>query len=281
MFRFFERRIAPFPETRLEGPPKGFWPFVWYYVRDAVPWLVVTSALTAIIAVGEVALFGFLGGIVDWLAAADREGFVQREGGRLALMASVLLVGMPLATLIHGLIVYQGLMGNVPMSARWRMHRQMLGQSMNFFGNEFAGRVATKVMQTSLAVRETVMKILDVFVFVIVYFFSALTLVAAADPRLMLPLLLWAGIYCCVMWWFVPRLGKVAEAQADARSAMTGRIVDSYTNIQTVKLFAHAGHEEAYARDSMEGFLGTVYRQMRMVTGFNFIVYLNNSLLVF
>ncbi|MCA8898843.1 MAG: ABC transporter ATP-binding protein [Hyphomonas sp.] len=281
MFRFFERRIAPFPETRLEGPPKGFWPFVWYYVRDAVPWLVVTSALTAIIAVGEVALFGFLGGIVDWLAAADREGFVQREGGRLALMAGVLLVGMPLATLIHGLIVYQGLMGNVPMSARWRMHRQMLGQSMNFFGNEFAGRVATKVMQTSLAVRETVMKILDVFVFVIVYFLSALTLVAAADPRLMLPLLLWAGIYCCVMWWFVPRLGNVAEAQADARSAMTGRIVDSYTNIQTVKLFAHAGHEEAYARDSMEGFLGTVYRQMRMVTGFNFIVYLNNSLLVF
>lgn len=281
MLRFFEHRLSPFPDARSGVPPKGFWPFIWHYIRDAAPWLAAMSVFTAIIAIGEVALFGFLGGIVDWLAAADREGFLQREGGRLALMAGVLLVGLPLATLIQGLIVYQGLMGNVPMSARWRMHRLMLGQSMNFFGNEFAGRVATKVMQTSLAVRETVMKILDVFVFVIVYFLSALALVSVADPRLMLPLLLWAGIYCAVMWWFVPRLGKVAEEQADARSAMTGRIVDSYTNIQTVKLFAHAGHEEAYARDSMEGFLGTVYRQMRMVTGFNFIVYLNNSLLVF
>ncbi|MEZ5986301.1 MAG: ABC transporter ATP-binding protein [Hyphomonas sp.] len=281
MFRFFENRLAPFPETRPEVPPEGFWPFVWHYVRDAVPWLVVTAVFTAIIAVGEVTLFGFLGGIVDWLSSADREGFLQREGPRLALMAGVVLVALPLATLIHALIVYQGLMGNVPMSARWRMHRQMLGQSMNFFGNEFAGRVATKVMQTALAVRETVMKILDVFVFVVVYFISALVLVASSDWRLMLPFLLWAGLYCLVMAWFVPRLGKVAERQADARSAMTGRIVDSYTNIQTVKLFAHAGHEEAYAKSSMEGFLDTVYRQMRYVTGFNFIVYLNNSLLVF
>jgi ATP-binding cassette subfamily B multidrug efflux pump len=281
MFRFFEHRLAPFPDQRLDVPPDGFWPFVRYYIRDAVPWLAVTAALTALIAVGEVTLFGFLGGIVDWLSSADREGFLQREGPRLAFMAGVVLVALPLATLIHALIVYQGLMGNVPMSARWRMHRQMLGQSMNFFGNEFAGRVATKVMQTALAVREAVMKILDVFVFVVVYFISALVLVASSDWRLMLPFLLWGGLYCLVMAWFVPRLGKVAEEQADARSVMTGRIVDSYTNIQTVKLFAHAGHEEAYAKDSMQGFLQTVYRQMRYVTGFNVVVYLNNSLLVF
>jgi ATP-binding cassette subfamily B multidrug efflux pump len=281
MFRFFEHRLAPFPDQRLDVPPDGFWPFVRYYIRDAVPWLAVTAALTALIAVGEVTLFGFLGGIVDWLSSADQEGFLQREGPRLAFMAGVVLVALPLATLIHALIVYQGLMGNVPMSARWRMHRQMLGQSMNFFGNEFAGRVATKVMQTALAVREAVMKILDVFVFVVVYFISALVLVASSDWRLMLPFLLWGGLYCLVMAWFVPRLGKVAEEQADARSVMTGRIVDSYTNIQTVKLFAHAGHEEAYAKDSMQGFLQTVYRQMRYVTGFNVVVYLNNSLLVF
>ena len=139
MFRFFERRLSPFPDSPLDVPPQGFWPFVWYYVRDAVPWLAGTAFLTAIIAVGEVTLFGFLGGIVDWLSSADRDGFLQREGTRLALMAGVVLVALPLATLIHALIVYQGLMGNVPMSARWRMHRQMLGQSMNFFGNEFAG----------------------------------------------------------------------------------------------------------------------------------------------
>ena len=281
MFRFFERRIDPFPETRQGVPPKQFVAFIWHYIRDALPWLAVMSVFTALVAVGEVALFGFLGGIVDWLASADREGFLEREGRTLLIMGAVLLIGLPLATLIQGLIVYQGLMGNVPMSARWRMHRQMLGQSMGFFGNEFAGRVATKVMQTALSVREAVMKVLDVFVFVIVYFVSALALVGAADPLLMLPFILWAVIYGFVMWWFVPRLGKIAEAQADARSIMTGRIVDSYTNIQTVKLFAHSGREADYARESMTGFLATVHRQMRMVTGFNAIVYLNNSLLVF
>lgn len=281
MFRFFERRIDPFPETLQGAPPKGLWPFLWHYIRPAAPWLILMSLFTALIAVGEVALFGFLGGIVDWLASADRAGFLQREGGTLAIMGAVLLIGLPLATLIQGLIVYQGLMGNVPMSARWRMHRQMLGQSMGFFGNEFAGRVATKVMQTALSVREVVMKVLDVFVFVAVYFISALVLVASADPWLMVPFLLWAVVYGFILRWFVPRLGKIAELQADARSVMTGRIVDSYTNIQTVKLFAHSGREEDYAKGSMDGFLQTVYRQMRMVTGFNVIVYVNNSLLVF
>ena len=281
MFRFFERRIDPFPENSQGVPPGGFLAFLWYYIRPAAPWLIAMSVFTALIAAGEVALFGFLGGIVDWLATADREGFLQREGGTLAIMGIVLLIGLPLATLIQGLIVYQGLMGNVPMSARWRMHRQMLGQSMGFFGNEFAGRVATKVMQTALSVREVVMKVLDVFVFVIVYFVSALALVASADWRLTLPLILWAVVYGFVLTWFVPRLGKIAELQADARSVMTGRIVDSYTNIQTVKLFAHSGREEDYAKGSMDGFLQTVYRQMRMVTGFNVVVYLINSLLVF
>lgn len=281
MFRFFERRIAPFPENTQGVPPSGLLPFLWFYIRPAAPWLVIMACFTAVIAAGEVALFGFLGGIVDWLASADREGFLEREGGTLAIMGAVLLIGLPLATLLQGLVVYQGLMGNVPMSARWRMHRQMLGQSMGFFGNEFAGRVATKVMQTALSVREVVMKVLDVFVFIAVYFFSALALVASADPWLMVPFILWAVVYGLIMRWFVPRLGKVAELQADARSVMTGRIVDSYTNIQTVKLFAHSGREEEYARESMDGFLQTVYRQMRMVTSLNAIVYVNNSLLVF
>ena len=130
MFRFFERRIDPFPENPQGVPPGGLLPFLWFYIRPAAPWLAAMACFTALIAAGEVALFGFLGGIVDWLATADREGFLEREGGTLAIMGAVLLVGLPLATLAQGLIVYQGLMGNVPMGARWRMHRQMLGQSM-------------------------------------------------------------------------------------------------------------------------------------------------------
>ncbi len=281
MFRFFESRIASFPEGLPGGVPDRLIPFLWHYTRGAAPWLAGMSLLTALIAIGEVALFGFLGGIVDWLAASEREGFLAREGLTLAVMGAVLLIGLPLATLLQGLIVYQALMGNLPMSARWRMHRQMLGQSIGFFGDEFAGRVATKVMQTALSVRETVMKVLDVLVFVTVYFVAALFLAGSAHPVLMAPFLLWLGVYGLVLVRFVPRLGRVAEAQADARSIMTGRIVDSYTNIQTVKLFAHAGHEEAYARKSMQGFLKTVYHQMRLVTSFNVIVYLNNSILVF
>jgi ATP-binding cassette, subfamily B, multidrug efflux pump len=281
MFRFFETRLDPFPETRADVPPGKLAAFVVHYVRDAAPWLIAGAVLTAIIALCEVLLFGFMGEVVEWLATAEREGFFAREGPRLWTMSLILLVGLPVAVVLQGLIMYQTLLGNLPMSARWRMHRQMLGQSMGFYANEFAGRVATKVMQTALSVREVVTKILDVFVYITVYFATSLALVTAANWRLAIPLLIWLAVYVGLVAWFVPRLGKVAEKQADARSVMTGRIVDSYTNIATVKLFAHAGRESAYARESMSLFLGTVHPQMRLVTLFNGLVYLNNTLLVF
>ncbi|MBY0423385.1 MAG: ABC transporter ATP-binding protein/permease, partial [Parvularculaceae bacterium] len=239
------------------------------------------SAATATIAVGEVILFGFLGQIVDWLGGADRATFLETEGARLVGMGALVLVGLPLAVLIQSVIIHQVLLGNLPMSARWRMHRHLLGQSVSFFANEFAGRVATKVMQTSLAVRETVMKILDVFVYVGVYFIAVIALVSSSDWRLAMPLVLWLFVYILLLRYFVPRLAKAAEAQADARSVMTGRIVDSYTNVTTVKLFAHAGREESYARQAMVEFLGTVHPQMRLVTQMQVAVYCNNAFAVF
>ncbi len=281
MFRFFESRLPPFPETRLGAPPSALVALCWHYVRDARLWLIAMALLTAAIAVGEVFLFAFLGNVVDWLANADREGFLTREGSKLWVMGGLLVVGLPGAALAQSLIQFQVLIGNLPMSARWRMHRHLLGQSMTFYANEFAGRVATKVMQTSLAVRETVMKLLDVFVYVTVYFISMIAMVAAADWRLSLPLILWLAVYAGLIWHFIPRLRDVAEKQADARSVMTGRVVDSYTNIATVKLFAHAGREEAYARESMEQFLQTVHPQMRLVTLFNNLVYFNNCFAAF
>jgi ATP-binding cassette subfamily B multidrug efflux pump len=281
MFRFFESLLDPFPETRLGPPPRGLLRFCWHFTRDARGWLAALTILTVAIAVGEVFLFAFLGRIVDWLAAADRESFLAREGGTLISMGALILFALPLASFLHTTVVHQILLGNLPMSARWRMHRHLLGQSMAFYSNEFAGRIATKVMQTALAVRETVMKLLDVFVYVAVYFVTMIGMVASADWRLALPLIVWLGVYLALLAFFIPRLKDVAEAQADARSVMTGRIVDSYTNIGTVKLFAHAGREEAYARESMEQFLGTVHPQMRLVTLLNTSVYLNNSLAVF
>lgn len=281
MLGFFERRLDPFPASRAFAPPKGLFRFCWFYVKDAWPYLLLFTALAAAIAVGEVMLFGFLGRIVDWLSSADRADFIEREGRALLGMGALLLVVLPLAAFLHSAILHQTLLGNLAMSARWRMHRHLLGQSMSFFANEFAGRVATKLMQTSLAVRETVMKLLDVFVYVAVYFISMIALVASADPLLAAPLVVWLIVYAVLVSLFVPRLGKISERQADARSMMTGRIVDSYTNIATVKLFSHAGREEAYARESMELFLGTVYPQMRLVTLFQILVYVNNCLATF
>jgi len=281
MFAFFERRLEPFPETRLGAPPKGLAAFCWHFVRDARWWLVAVAVLTAAIAVAEVMMYGFLGRIIDWLAGAEREGFLDREAGKLAMMGAILLVILPLSVFLQSLIVHQVLLGNLPMSARWRMHRRLLGQSMGFYSSDFAGRIATKVMQTSLAVREAVMKLLDVFVYVGVYFVTMIAMVASADLRLAAPLALWLGVYIFFIAYFVPRLRRVAERQADARSVMTGRVVDSYTNIATVKLFAHAGREESYARDSMERFLTTVHPQMRLVTQFQTSVYLNNGAAIF
>lgn len=281
MFDWFERRLNPYPSEEPVAPPKGLFAFCWHYSKPAAGWLALMAFLTALIAVGEVALFQFLGDIVDWLTNADKATFLQNEGPKLIWMGALVLIGLPLIAGLDSLIMHQMMLGNYPMIARWQMHRFLLRHSMTFFANEFAGRVATKVMQTSLAVRETVMKILDVFVYVVTYFLSMIVIIAAADWRLMLPILAWLGIYVGIVAYFVPRLRKIAAQQADARSLMTGRVVDSYTNIATVKLFSHAGREEVYAKESMDGFLDTVHRQMRKVTLFHMSVYMNNCISLF
>lgn len=281
MFKFFESRVNAYPGEDPKAPPSELVPFCWHYTKPVMGWIIAMSILTALLAGSEVLLFGFLGSIVDWLSNAERAGFIEREGTRLWLMAGFLLVGLPLIALMHSLIIHQTLLGNYPMIARWQMHRYLLKQSMNFFANEFAGRVATKVMQTSLAVREAVMKIMDILVYVVVYFTSMIVMVASSDYRLALPLVWWIVCYVSIIVYFVPKMKIISQEQADARSMMTGRIVDSYTNINTVKLFSHAGRESVYAKESMDGFLDTVYRQMRLVTIFQGLIYYNNVLVVF
>ncbi len=281
MFKFFEKRLDPFPVHNSGAPPKNFRAFCWHYGRDSLPWLLTLGALSAFMAVGEVMLFAFLGRLVDWLAVSDKATFLADEATPLAAISVFILTVLPLAALLNSLIQHQTLLGNMPMSARWRIHRHLLKQSASFYANEFAGRVATKMMQTSLAVREVMMKILDILVYVAVYFIAMLLLIAAADLRLVLPLVVWLAAYIAIIAYFVPRLRDTSERQADARSEMTGRIVDSYTNIATVKLFAHAGREENYARDGMDKFLGTVHPQMRLVTQFYGFVYFINCIAVF
>ena len=184
MFGWFESRLNPYPTEEPSLPPKGLFAFCWHYTKPAAPWLLIMAVCTMLIAIGEVALFQFLGNVVDWLSNAERETFLATEGGKLAWMGALILIGLPGLVALDSFIMHQVLLGNYPMIARWQMHRYLLRQSMTFFANEFAGRVATKVMQTSLAVRETVMKILDVFVYVVSYFTTMLVVVAAGEMRL-------------------------------------------------------------------------------------------------
>ena len=238
------------------------------------------SVLSALIAIVEVSLFGFMGNIVDWLAVTDQDTLFSEKSGTLIWMGLVLLVIFPSLAVLQTVLVHQTLLGNLPMVIRWQAHRYVLKQSQTFFNNEFAGRIGTKVMQTSLAVRETVMKLLDILVYIAVYFLSVLVLMAGTDLRLMLPFLVWLVFYLAVLFYFVPRLSEISTRQADARALMTGRVIDSYTNIATVKLFSHAGREADYAKAGMDGFLATVYKQMRLSSGFQICVDISGMVLM-
>jgi ATP-binding cassette subfamily B multidrug efflux pump len=279
MLRWFESRLNPFPPEELQEPPSSLLGFCLYFTRGSWPWIAMTAVLMASVALLEVWLFSFLGDVVNWLSEQNRETFMATEGWKLLGMGLVIL-GLPLMVLLHSLLSFQVLMGNYPMRIRWSVHRYLLKQSMAFYQEEFAGRIATKLMQTSLAVRECVIKLIDVLNYVSVYFIGTLAIVAFADLRLVGPLLVWLAGYLFLMRYFIPVMGRVAQQQADARSIMTGRVVDAYTNIQTVKLFSHAQRESAFAREGMDDFLVTVHRQMRLVTGFNTSLYLLNSLLL-
>ena len=281
MYSFFERLVAAFPPEEPAQPPRGLFAFCRHYTRGAEWPLVIMSALTATVAVLEVLLFGFMGQLVDWLSSKERATFWEEESGTLMLMGLVPLVALPLAGVLHSLITHQALLGNYPMSIRWLAHRYLLRQSVSFYANDFAGRIATKVMQTALSVREAVMKLLDVMMFVTVYFFAMLVLVAQSDWRLTLPMAIWLIFYILIQSYFVPRLKKVSTDQAEARAMMTGRIVDSYSNISTVKLFSHTQRESEYAREGMDAFMDTVHKQMRLGTGLNISVQVINHLLSF
>ncbi|MBW6390675.1 ABC transporter ATP-binding protein [Billgrantia antri] len=280
MFRYFETLVNPYPSGQSGTPPRGLGAFILHFSRPLLPLLVAMALLTALVSAAEVVFFSYMGDLVDWLSGAEREGFFAEYGWRLAGMAALVAVGLPLLTLLQSLVMHQGIFGNYPMLGRWLAHRHMLSQSLAFYQDEFAGRVSQKVMQTALAIRETVTKLLDLMVYVLVYFAGAMLVMGQAEPWLMLPLVVWLVGYVAILRHYVPRLRRVSMQQADARAVMTGRIVDSYSNIQTIKLFADTRREQGYAREAMEQFMVTVHRQMRLATGLTVSLTLLNSLLL-
>jgi ATP-binding cassette, subfamily B, multidrug efflux pump len=270
VFRWFESFVNPYPEDAQATPPRSFFAFVLACSQGLRGYIAAMTLLTAVIGAFEALLFAMLGRIVDWLAKVEPGRLWTDHGGQLTALCVVLVASIVLVAL-QSMFKQQALAGNFPMRLRWNFHRLMLAQSMSFFQDEFAGRVAAKVMQTALAVRDTWMIVSDIMVFIVIYFVTMIAVVGSFDLRLVLPFVGWLVLYVGTLVYFVPRLARVAKSQADARSLMTGRITDAYTNIATVKLFSHSRREAAYARSAMQEFLATVHGQMRLVTGFEIV----------
>ena len=270
LFKRFEALVPTYPEAEPPALPKTFFAFLWENTRGLRPYLLLLTLLTAAIGSFEALLFAMMAHIVDLLAQVKPSELWPLHGRTLALLAVALAASVLLSGL-WALVKYQAVFSNFPMRLRWNFHRLMLGQSMAFYQDEFAGRIATKVMQTALAVRESWLVFADILTYVLIYFGTMLAVVGAFDRRVLLPFLGWLALYVLALRYFVPRLGKVAQAQADARSLMTGRVTDAYTNIATVKLFSHSQREAAFARGAMQEFMVTAYGQMRLVTGFELV----------
>ena len=279
LFRFFENRLEVYPEDNYNLPTDNFLKFLWACTKGLRGWIFAFMFLTGLIGVYESLLYKWIGDIVNWLGAYTPANLWAEKGDSLLMMAAVLVVS-PILVGLSSLIHFQTLQGVFPMQMRWRFHRQMLGQSMQFYQDEFSGRVSAKVMQTALAVRDTIMTIADMLVYVLVYFVSSGIILFNLDSWLLIPFLLWMVMFFATVAYFIPKLKNSASRQADARALMTGRITDAYANITTVKLFSHSRRELTYAKDAMSQFLGTVHEQMRWVSRLELVNHLINVVLV-
>lgn len=277
MLRVFERWLDPFPPDEVPPPPMGLLRFLWACTRGARGYILALALLSAGVSVYEAWLFSFLGQVVDLLPAWQAGGAVGEQESRVLWGIGIVLVTSIVLVALRTLMQHQVLAINLPLRLRWDFHRLMLRQSLSFFSDEFSGRVTTKVMQTALAVREVLFTLIEILPGIGVYFIAIIALAGGFALKLMLPFLAWVALFGLAMLYFVPRLGKVGQEQAHARSSMTGRISDAYTNITTVKLFSHSRREAHFARAAMEDFKLTGFRQMRLVSQFEIV---NQALVV-
>ena len=280
IFSWFENRIDPYPEHVPPTPDAGLFRFIWSCIDGVRGWILVLAVCSAVIGILEAVLFQFVGEVVDWLGKYSPETLLAEKGAALTGMG-LLLAFFIVWRFFASNVRLQTLQGVFPMRLRWNFHRLMLGQSLGFYQDEFAGRVSAKVMQTALAVRETVMTIADMVVYVLVYFLTSGVILATLDRWLLAPFIGWTVLFFLLMKLLIPRLAKTAQRQADARSIMTGRITDAYSNIATVKLFSHGAREARYAKESMEEFMQTVHAQMRLASLLSTLSFAVNALLIF
>ena len=276
IFSWFESRIDPYPEAAPKTPEKGLWRFIWSNIEGVRKWIAVLAVFTVGVGIMEALMFQFMGKVVDWLGTYTTQTLFAEKGHALiGMMAMVAFFAV--WTFFASSVRLQTLQGVFPMRLRWNFHRLMLGQSLGFYQDEFAGRVSAKVMQTALALRDVVMTVADMVVYVLVYFITSGVILSSFDAWLIVPFICWMIGFAMIMRFLIPKLGKTAARQADARSLMTGRITDAYSNIATVKLFSHGAREAAYAKQSMEEFMVTVHAQMRLATLLHTCSFIVNS----
>ncbi|MEG2358427.1 ABC transporter ATP-binding protein [Acinetobacter sp.] len=279
MLKWFEKLVDPYPEKGLNEPlPTQFFPFVWQAASGVKRYLLLLVICTAGAASFEAFLYAKIGDLVNWLSRSQPDTFLENHSQNLTILTCILLANVFFSSL-QTVVKHQMLYSSFPMRLRWRFHNLLLRQSLDFFHNDFAGRLSAKVMQTALAVREFWIILGDMLAYVLIYFVTVSLVLGAISPMLLIPLMLWLLLFICSAAYFIPRLSKISNEQADARAVMTGRVTDAYTNIQTVKLFAHAGRESQYAKSSMQQFMVTVFKQMRLGARYSISISLLNIVL--
>ena len=282
MFKFFEGLIdpyAPYPQT--DSPPRKLWPFLADYIRPFRKVFAATAVLSVLAAFTDVALIWYVGRLVDQLATAGPAGFWAAHGAELVGVALAVLILRPLLLVGNIALLHNTILPNFGTMIRWRAHAHVIRQPVGWFESDFAGRIANRIMQTPPAAGDAVFQTFDAVAFASVTVVGAGIMLADADPRLLLPLVVWFVLYMALVRWTVLRAGPASKASSDARSAVTGRVVDAYTNIHSVKLFARHDTEMAYAKESIEHARETFKQEMRIITKMDLaLTTLNGGLIV-
>ncbi len=280
MFRFFESILSPTAEREVVQPPEGFLRFYWHFARQAWTLLAALFAAGLCLSMLDASVPWFIGRLVRAIASTPRDAFLARHAALLATMAAVVLVARPLAIAAQNLVSSAGIVVNVTNLVRWQSHRHVVRQSWPFFQNDFAGRIASRVMETGPALRQSAIAAITAVWGITVYGVSALTLLGSVDAWLCLPVLFWFAAYGLMLGLFVPRVRLRSIRTSEARSALVGRIVDSYTNVVTLKLFARLSHEDAYVREALDAHTLVFRRQMRALSMFFMGLHALNALML-
>jgi ATP-binding cassette subfamily B multidrug efflux pump len=280
IYERFESIIDPFRPASEGTPPKSVLRFYWHYLVQVWPLFVVLMVVGLAVALVEVALFGFLGRIVDLAQGATGREFFTEHRNELLWMAFVAMIIRPVVTGLHDLLVHQTISPGLTTLIRWQNHRYVLKQGLSFFHNDFAGRIANRILQTGNALRDSAVQAVDALWHVVIYAVTSLVLFAEADWRLTLPLLFWIVGFTLAMIYFVPRVKERSVISSEARSQLMGRIVDGYTNIGTLKLFAHSHHEEEHAREAMADQTHKAQLAGRVITSMDTVITALNGILI-